>query len=87
MNLETQFTSVKFSVVIGGELAHFGRLFLHFSARTHSLPELPEAARRWRMFGVDHRQSEVARNSPNCWKFENATGEQYQARFSPRFGL
>ena len=31
MNLETQFTSVQFPVVIGGELAHFGRLFLHFS--------------------------------------------------------
>ena len=31
MNLETQFTSVQFPVVIGGELAHFGRTFLHFS--------------------------------------------------------
>ena len=31
MNLETQFTSVQFSVVIGGDLAHFGRPFLHFS--------------------------------------------------------
>ena len=30
MNLETQFTSVQFLVVIGGELAHFGRSFLHF---------------------------------------------------------
>ena len=31
MNLETQFTSVQFPVVIGGESVHFGRSVLHFS--------------------------------------------------------
>ena len=43
MNLETQFTSVQFSVVIGGESVHFGRSFLHF----FGVPTRYRTYRRW----------------------------------------